>query len=102
VVDDEEKAGEREREEFSWIMQRTVPQIDYIDKVPYRTADTRRRGQGGTVNGKDTSVEVESRPVDVCMYSARTWIGPKVVMGKGIGALRPRLDSAGRGRLVGG
>jgi len=59
-------------------------------------------GTGGTVNGKDTSVEVESRPVDVCMYSARTWIGPKVVMGKGIGALRPRLDSAGRGRLVGG
>ncbi|KYN04575.1 hypothetical protein ALC62_04566 [Cyphomyrmex costatus] len=30
-------------------MWRTVPQIDYIDKVPYRVADTR-----GTVNGKDT------------------------------------------------
>lgn len=41
-------------------MPRTVPQIDYIDKVPYRVADTR-----GTVNGKDTSVEVE-RPANVC------------------------------------
>jgi len=51
---------------------------------------------------KTPGAEVESRPVDVCMYTARARIGPKVVMGKGIGALRPRLDSAGRGRLVGG
>ena len=38
----------------------TVPQIDYIDKVPYRVADTR-----GTVNGKDTGVEGKGGPVDV-------------------------------------
>lgn len=36
-------------------MRRTVPrEIDYIDKVPYRVADTR-----GAVNGKDTGVEEE-------------------------------------------
>lgn len=38
--------------------------------------------------------------VYVCMYCAR--IGTESGHGKGIGALRPRLDSAGRGRLVGG
>lgn len=31
------------------------PEIDYIDKVPYRVADTR-----GAVNGKDTGVEEET------------------------------------------
>lgn len=31
-------------------------EIDYIDKVPYRVADTR-----GAVNGKDTGVEKERR-----------------------------------------
>lgn len=32
------------------------PEIDYIDKVPYRVADTR-----GAVNGKDTGKEEERR-----------------------------------------
>ncbi|TGZ52947.1 Uncharacterized protein DBV15_00576 [Temnothorax longispinosus] len=61
-------------------MRRTVPQIDYIDKVPYRVADTR-----GTVNGKDTGVEGRGGPwtyAHVCGAPPRAWIGPKVVMGK--------------------
>lgn len=38
--------------------------------------------------------------IRTCMYSVR--IGTESGHGKGIGALRPGLDSAGRGRLVGG
>lgn len=55
-------------------MRRTVPQIDYIDKVPYRVADTR-----GTVNGKDTGVEGRGRPVNVrvCRVPSRARIGRK-------------------------
>lgn len=80
-------------------MRRTVPQIDYIDKVPYRVADTR-----GTVNGKDTGMEGRGGPVDVrvCAGHRRVHRQAESGHGKGIGALRPRLDSAGRGRLVGG
>lgn len=70
-------------------MRWTVPQIDYIDKVPYRVADTR-----GTVNGKDTGVEGRGGPggrARVCVYAyvcarargtAACTDRPKVVMGK--------------------
>lgn len=63
-------------------------EIDYIDKVPYRVADTR-----GAVNGKDTGVEKERREKEReikrekerggggscgCMYHrVRAWIGRK-------------------------
>lgn len=55
-------------------MRWTVPQIDYIDKVPYRVADTR-----GTVNGKDTGVEGRGGPwTYVCMQvPPRARIGRK-------------------------
>lgn len=60
-------------------MRRTVPQIDYIDKVPYRVADTR-----GTVNGKDTGAEGRGGPwTYVCVQGiAACTDRPKVVMGK--------------------
>lgn len=54
-------------------MRRIVPQIDYIDKVPYRVADT--------VNGKDTGVKVKRGnlcvPARIRIYSVCARIGRK-------------------------
>lgn len=65
-------------------MRWTVPQIDYIDKVPYRVADTR-----GTVNGKDTGVEGRGGPggrarvcVHVCARARAREVPPRARIGR--------------------